>query len=69
MSKLTSFFWGPIFWTLFSAVVVLGNPALIERRPLPPSDAPPEDWTRIPYYESRPEFKPTSAELKRGFAL
>ncbi len=69
MSKLTSFFWGPIFWTLFSAVVVLGNPASIERRPLPPSDAPPEDWTRIPYYESRPEFKPTSAELKRGFAL
>ncbi|MDO4573764.1 MAG: hypothetical protein Q4D98_00960 [Planctomycetia bacterium] len=38
-------------------------------RPIPPSDVAPEDWTRIPYCERRPEFVPTEAEKTRGFAL
>lgn len=40
-----------------------------ERRALPPADEAPEDWTRIPFFESRPEFQPTEAETRRGFAL
>jgi len=40
-----------------------------ERRPVPPFDSAPEDWTRIPFHDWRPEFVPTDAEKAQGFAL
>ena len=63
-------------FSFFTVVLILGlsvgalfaEPSA-ERRALPPSDEAPEDWTRIPYHESRPEFEPTESEKQRGFAL
>ncbi len=60
------FLWFLMFFLIGS---VSGIGAEAERYPLPPSDRAPEGWTRIPYYESRPDFVPTEAEKARGFAL
>ncbi len=63
-------------FSFFTVVLILGLSVGVlfaepsaERRALPPSDEAPEDWTRIPYHESRPEFEPTESEKQRGFAL
>lgn len=36
---------------------------------VPPADSAPEDWTRIPYVESRAEIQPTEKERQQGFLL
>lgn len=52
-----------------SASACVSAEAETVKKALPPSDSAPEDWTRIPFYESRPEFVSTDAEVKRGFAV
>lgn len=69
MRKLFFDVWFTFLLLIFLTPVLLGEPTKTERRPIPPSDAPPENWTRIPFHESRPEFKPTKTESQRGFAL
>ena len=54
-----------ILLLVFCAVSALAQ----ERRAIPPSDSAPEDWTRIPFQDWRPEFVPTDAEKAQGFAL
>lgn len=36
---------------------------------VPPADSAPDDWTRIPYVESRPEILPTEKEQQQGWIL
>ena len=59
--------WAELSWTDKPAAV---EPAV---KVVPPGDSPEdypdEKWTRLPYVETAPEFKPTEAEAQRGYAL